>query len=180
MYKLLKKGRFSQDGPTGSRWRPRLIRSSCWKRRRRQRSSSASRSRLPQITAGRSTRKICSTACTRCGTQSTTTGETRVFCQDRLVSTRKNDPLPRQARDTYTRGTKIKLKRLRLFILRSVHVYTSPAEQQQALLADIDADPKQRFGTDGTNARNERRVWTEVCYVVSCRVCPELVMAKTM
>jgi hypothetical protein len=83
----------------------------------------------------------------------TTTGETRVFCQDRLVSTRKNDPLPRQARDTYTRGTKIKLKRLRLFLSRSVHVYTSPAEQQQALLADIDADPKQRFGTDGTNAR---------------------------
>ena len=40
----------------------------------------------------------------------TTTGETRVFCQDRLVSTRKNDPLPRQARDTYTRGAKIKLK----------------------------------------------------------------------
>jgi hypothetical protein len=106
----------------------------------------------------------------------TTTGETRVFGQDRLVFTRKNDPLPRQARDTYTRGTKIKLKGpVCVSFLQRPRVH-KPGR------AAAGSSRGHRCGSQaalryGWNER-EKRERTEFCYVVSCRVCPELVMAK--
>ena len=111
----------------------------------------------------------------------TTTGETRVFCQDRLVLTRKNDPLPRQARDTYTRGTKIKLKAPVCFF-PAASTCTQARQSSSRLFSRtstrIPSSASVRM--ERTRGETRRRVWTEFCYVLSCRVCPELVMAKTI